>query len=101
MCFVLDNEAPALMALGYRAASYLELYCPEHGAIRCAVKAEGPLALSSLPALPIYLSLCSAGTRRHPQPASGILATQRGLAASPVGCDSAHIIAQFPESRPT
>jgi hypothetical protein len=39
---LLDSEALALMALGYRAASYLELYCPDHGAIRCAVAAEGP-----------------------------------------------------------
>jgi hypothetical protein len=42
---VLDSETLALMALGYRAASYLELYCPDHGAIRCAVEGEGPSRL--------------------------------------------------------
>jgi len=37
---MLDREALALMALGFRPCFYLELWCKDHGAIRCAGEFE-------------------------------------------------------------
>lgn len=46
---VLDAEALALMALGYRKISYVELHCWRHGDIRGAVEEDEPAEVQRCP----------------------------------------------------